>query len=479
MSINSFVAKGRFCCNVTYKYCSDDIAKTFTEAYKAAIEGVVEWCVNQEESHVTTFDEKCQSMPAQSKRTEERQISSVGISISIFMPNYKTVACDTSDAYIVSALNKCKANIRNKRVIRRYIPSYRQKQYIYETELCLSGYNVSGVMLDDLKQALERLVLTQSALRSCYSEESGEIVEYEFGSWVIPCLPASKLGSRQEVFSVLLAQEFKSGKDILPCILIVELSESSYDVYIAINHAFWDRFSDEVVTELLEAYLDGKNPPVPETTFSDYIVHRKSSIKSLNTAAEKHNLQACIEEYANARETCEYETKGFNLTIMKDGNTKYDIKWILSKYGEIGDISDINEIPYFTLYHCRDNNSINTLGLYIDSIPGIYNREKDTIEYYDEEIELLRDNSSGYRFIEEEYIPLISNEVIIVNLQEYTDSLPKETMNEIEVQKDTQGWENLTCIIGEKTVTLNMIFHLNNVSDEEFVRRIKKAFQLD
>ena len=71
------------------------------------------------------------------------------------------------------------------------------------------------------------------------------------------------------------------------------------------------------------------------------------------------------------------------------------------------------------------------------------------------------------------------NEGITVNLQEYSDSLPKETVNVVEVQKAVQGWENLTCIIGDSTVFLNMIFHLNNVSDEEFVRRIKKAFQLD
>ena len=82
-------------------------------------------------------------------------------------------------------------------------------------------------------------------------------------------------------------------------------------------------------------------------------------------------------------------------------------------------------------------------------------------------------------FLQEEFFPLMRNEGITVNLQEYTDSMPEETVNVVEVQKDVQGWENLTCIIGDRTVNLNMIFHLNNVSDEEFVRRIKKAFNID
>ena len=79
----------------------------------------------------------------------------------------------------------------------------------------------------------------------------------------------------------------------------------------------------------------------------------------------------------------------------------------------------------------------------------------------------------------------MGNEGLTVNLQEYSDSMPKENVNVIEVQKDVRGWENvhgwqnLTCIIGEETVFLDMIFHLNNVSDEEFVRRIKKAFFID
>ncbi|MBR3141911.1 MAG: hypothetical protein IKF09_02040, partial [Clostridiales bacterium] len=485
LSINSAVANGRFNCSVIYNNCSEDLAERFAEEYKTAIEEVVEWCVNQKERHTTASDKMPQSLPALRKRTDATQSNVAGISVSIFMPAHNNMASETSDADIVSALNKCKVNICDRRIIRRYIPSYRQKQYINEAAYCLSGYNVSGVKLEELKQAIERLVLTQSALRSCYSDESGEIVEYEFGNWEVPCLPASKAGTREEVFSYLSSQEFISGKDILPCILIVELSESSYDVYISINHAFWDRFSNEAVTKLIEAYLNGKNPPVPELTFSDYIFRRKSSAMSVNTEAEKNNILTCLDAYSNARETYANEKIGFLLTINKDENTKYDIKWLLSKFCEIGDIKEVNEIPYFTLYHCRDDSSINTIGLYIDGVPGIYNREKDIIEYYDEEIEHLRYNSSDYRFLEEEYIPLMDGEGITVNLQGYSDSLPEATVNAVEIQKDVEGWENLkcwenmTCIVGDSTVFLNMIFHLNNVSDDEFVRRIKKAFHID
>ena len=56
LNINSNVANGRFNCSVIYNNCSEDLAERFAEEYKTAIEEVVEWCVNQDESHTTASD---------------------------------------------------------------------------------------------------------------------------------------------------------------------------------------------------------------------------------------------------------------------------------------------------------------------------------------------------------------------------------------------------------------------------------------
>ena len=56
ININAYMSDKKFVCNVTYNNCTDVYAEKFTKFYENAVKEVVEWCVNQKETHITESD---------------------------------------------------------------------------------------------------------------------------------------------------------------------------------------------------------------------------------------------------------------------------------------------------------------------------------------------------------------------------------------------------------------------------------------
>src|SRR5690606_16384 len=57
-------------------------------------------------------------------------------------------------------------------------------------------------------------------------------------------------------------------------------------------------------------------------------------------------------------------------------NLKKDpICWIMKHYAELANVEDVVEIPFSTMYHGREHDTYQTLGLYIDLLPASYNHK--------------------------------------------------------------------------------------------------------
>ena len=151
----------------------------------------------------------------------------------------------------------------------------------------------------------------------------------------------------------------------------------------------------------------------------------------------------------------------------------------MSKFSEISDTKDLSSIPFFMLYHCRDDRSMNTIGYYIDYIPCVYDKKRQEICFYDEAIDKLKEGSAEYHFLGDEYASGICDDVPVVNLKESIDMMSEE-MNQIEIYNlgSQSAQEGIECCLDGDKVYVGMGFHMHGVSDEEFYRRIQKAFSI-
>ncbi|MBE5929369.1 MAG: amino acid adenylation domain-containing protein, partial [Lachnospiraceae bacterium] len=55
-NLNALVTGGKFICNLSYNNCTKTYAEEFINLYKESLEAVVEWCLEQKETHVTESD---------------------------------------------------------------------------------------------------------------------------------------------------------------------------------------------------------------------------------------------------------------------------------------------------------------------------------------------------------------------------------------------------------------------------------------
>ena len=408
------------------------------------------------------------------------KVTEPGISISMFMPPAPTITVVNCDS-VLEAVSRYRNNLLDKKVVKSYAPNFMQKGYIdfsESAELHPSGicFQVSGVSLSELKEALAKMVRDQGVLRTCLSEETGDLIEYEYGNWEIPHISADQALSREAVFTTLFSRKPKTGRDILPVILIAERPEGDFDVFFQTNHALWDRASCDIASDMLETYLKKKDQVLlPVVSFGDYVQSRNESENSVHTLEEKTFIRDQIRSY-KARSDGSSEKRGFSVTIEKKEGVSYDISWMLSKYCEILKSDDINALPFFTLYHSRDERSMNTLGYYIDYVPGIFESATQKIRFYDETVRKLRTGNMDFRFLCDEYSEGICDDVLLVNILEFVDMQNQGALNEIKLAQVKQ--EVIYCALDEKTVTIDMAFNLKNVSDEEFIKRIKEVLGL-
>ena len=208
-------------------------------------------------------------------------------------------------------------------------------------------------------------------------------------------------------------------------------------------------------------------------------LRRGENRNGLELQKSQDYIHSTIDAYKE-RSAQSYVNKAFSVTLKWKENEKYDVAWLMGKFSRISDTEDLSAIPFFMLYHCRYEKSVNTLGYYIDYVPCVFDKDKQVIRFYDEAIRKLEEGSAEYRFLCDEYAAGICDDIPMVNLKESIDDLKREDIGMIEIYDmgKESAQEGIECCLDGDLVYVGMGFHMKNVSDEEFMERIQKAFSI-
>jgi len=373
-------------------------------------------------------------------------------------------------------------NIKGKKVVRTYKPNFIQKEFIinsYESSKTIgTGLQISGITLDKLKNELLNLVRDQDIFRTCYSHETEEMLEYEYGAWDIPVISYEQAKDRKSLAMYLKSFKTITGLEVLPRILIVEISDDTFEVYMYVHHALWDRTCGDVVTELLESYLNDRNVSVPQPTYNEYVSARMNSKRHMLSSEDLSYINEIFVKQRNSINNGKTGTRMFTLNIKREDGVIYDKSWILSKYNEITDNISDGRIGFMSIHHGRNENSIRSLGVHIDYVPGVYNTRTGIVEYYDELCEIIQQNPMPYSFLCNDIMPNIETDVVSLNMYDSVDYDLYENINEVKLIDIQNTREEIGVVSYNKMVSIDMMFSVHGETDEEILQRIKKAFSI-
>ena len=242
----------------------------------------------------------------------------------------------------------------------------------------------------------------------------------------------------------------------------------------------WDRISSDIVRELLEEYLIEQKCFLPHITYGEYVNKRGNAYKHLHLRSEQEHILSSIKAYKENVISNKTTSKMLQINLNKEKEVVYDIKWLMSKFNEITACgTNISEIPFVTLYHGRNDNSLKTLGMYIDYVPGVYNVNDETISYHSDVCNKLQKDSQEYTFLCEDYMLDINHDLLVVNMYDAVDYENFYTVNELKLNECEGCKEGIECVVYSKMISLLIAFVSKGESDEEVIARIKKAFSIE
>lgn len=406
---------------------------------------------------------------------------------------FSDYSCRVNDEDLLNHLHAYNDNVENgifdiykMLKIHRYFYLQRKSDHI---TILSTKITVENCSLDDLKKALEKLVEEQSILRMGVSSSKKKFIEYKNKKWKFPVIIKNKVDDWNKFYenlSYIRNEPELFSKGLLSKILILQFSETSFEVRIFIHHSIWDRMSHIIIEQRLKSII---NDTLQENKSIElYTQYMEDKRVSLTDKIEFHIKMAIrfipyIFRYRNKI----HKRKVFEVTLCWEPHTnlllKYNgdvILFSIAFYGKILNKVGIhlNKIPIAVMTNSRSSNNANTLGLYINTAAAIYNMKEERIQgVLNKHINFNMNYNE--KLIHELCHPLmffvLANTVPIINYVSifpgYYDMTKKNSI--VKEIIDSGPEENRVTIYQEES-KIYMNFHVYAKSKEEVVRVLKE-----
>ncbi|MBB6714150.1 non-ribosomal peptide synthetase, partial [Clostridium gasigenes] len=422
------------------------------------------------------------------KKIENQKQISVNMSI---VP--KEIKENFVNSNVYKELIKYNRNIENTIKCNGYMPLKVQQDFLNKKSPFISplGIEIIGeVSKEKLLTTINSIINAQAALRTVYNRKDNIMIEVSRKDWYIPYFNKNEYDEvYNDIGGVFQCEDLFETSELLSKVIIIEKDNNHHLVFFYVNHVLWDFFTGQILLDVVRnTLLNHEKTFVPEETYYEYINRKRNNSKIVEMYDSIENIERNVENYMKKiRENYDYVykviiTKSINQTERKE-LVESPVDWILDKYYKIINIKEITQIPFTMVHHAREEKTLNTLGLYADTIPCLYDTSKKGVRGWGEEEKINIDLNESYELYKES-VPIESNifeELSInatildsdyANFKNNTVSISgKYTIDEIP--------EEIHMNIDKNTVTVHCpVYSKNEVKEESIANIAKKIFNI-
>ncbi|SHI99372.1 amino acid adenylation domain-containing protein [Clostridium cavendishii DSM 21758] len=402
---------------------------------------------------------------------------------------------DFINSTLYKELNKYNTNIYNATKCKQYVPLKVQEDFLIKESPFISalGIEILGkVSKTQILKSINNIMNSQAVLRTVYDSKNNILIELQKKDWYIPCFSKDEYN---EVYNnlggVSKCEKLFKTSDLLSKIIIIEKDTDNYLVYFYMNHAIWDFFTAQILLDMFKnTLLNHDKACIPEETYYEYVNRKRHHSKIVKMYNSIENIENNVETYIKSiKDNYNYlykiiVTKQIN-QIEKKEIIEKPVEWILDKYCKIININDIMQIPFTMIYHSREAKTLNTLGLYADTIPCLYNINKKEVIGWNKEEKISNNSNESYELYKEK-VPTKSNifnelsvNVLISDSNKYNNNLKNNDIMITGKYAVGDVPEEIHMNINKNTLTIFCpIYSEKSMTEETIENMVKKIFNI-
>lgn len=189
----------------------------------------------------------------------------------------------------------------NSEIIQSYTVTKLQSFYLLTAEGIIKEkfhVTIEG-SCEILKRAVSEIINEQSVLRSSCTKINGNIIisEHKYSNnWVVPYIDRTQLMEGSDTLTLYcevcnIKNYSWEVNNPLSYILLIQLTEKSYEIVVIADHCIWDKASSSIFKERLEEKLSNQNDQIDNYLFTNYIYKVKHYCKLYGNKFEEEIVQ--------------------------------------------------------------------------------------------------------------------------------------------------------------------------------------------
>ncbi|MBU3109714.1 non-ribosomal peptide synthetase, partial [Clostridium gasigenes] len=397
------------------------------------------------------------------------------------------------DSKLYKELDKYNSNMEGSKKCNQYVPLTSQEDFLRQEKPVLSGMSievVGKVSKDQMIDAIRSIINAQAALRTIYNSKDNILIEVSKEDWYIPYFDKREY---DEVYSNISGSfncgELVETNKLLSKVFVAEKNNNHHLVVFYVNHALWDFMTTEILLGMLKNTLvNNKKSVIPEETYYEYVNRKRNNSKAVELFDSIENIENNIENYKKKiSDNYDYVYKVIatkKLTpIEKKELLENSLEWILDKYYKIINIDDIKQIPFTMVHQARESKTLNTLGLYVDKIPCLYNASKKYVKGWNKKGQI--DSNESYELYKEK-IPTeskvfkeLSINIIILDFNNENSELKNNTVKIIDRYDLDQVQEEIEMVVNDDVLAVICpVYAKKELEEEEIQNIVKNIFDI-
>lgn len=410
---------------------------------------------------------------------------------SIKIPNMKGEDFDSS--VVFKEFSKFNHNLKTAKMESHYKPLQIHKDFLKKKNPMLSYVSIRVITehkMEDIINIIKKIIEKQSVLRTSYkiTDKEYQMCEWKLEQCYIPSFNRENYKEYIENIGGVAAQIswFQEGQ-ILSKFAVAQKDDRQYDVVCFANHVIWDFMTQELLVQMIKDGLEEKCHSLnPKETYYNYVMRKRNHSVGCKMYDSIHNMEKIIRRFREYIENQYNAVRNISIGLLvsdeeKKQAEKKPVEWVVMHYVSLLKI-DRKQFPFMLVYHAREECTLNTMGIFIDHIPCIYDGNKDRIIGLDSIKNNGEHNEKHALFLESIPEESLIRKVPYINVVQgnFSKELFENRMNRIqigELRRIGEEEETINLLVNDNLILVDFPLFVSIFDEEESIkRRIKETF---